>query len=1011
MPVAQPLHTVNLSTEGGTSQSVQNDVLTEMSGICQSAITHVVTHLRIYLSQQQLATKQNSFTQKHPSLLDFSDLLRNTMKHFESINQNSAQHSELHELVRRCIEGRNGVSHQKFLKYDEFAGFLNNLHQFCTFLDLREALQLLNDLRMDCAGRFAPGSNAASEECKRQGNDHFAAGRYAEAVESYTQSLRIDSNNSILLANRAIAWLKLENYESARADAEDAISKDPSRAKNYAVLCRILQVKRQLSEAVAVCQRGLSVSANDTNLLLLLRQCRSELEKEHRDSSGSQESWKDILPQQYADLDNVMKQMSSLSPRDRKLVLAALSDHQSCKAIVEKAHRARDGQGVPQDIQKAIRFYEEAAALNDAEALFNLGVILIEGRFGTKPNPYKAKEYLERAAAMSPYLMLAGKVKMMNLGVALAQNSLGISYREGRGVDIDLKRAFKWFRKGARNGDSTSQNNLGYAYLNGDGVEIDYREARKWFTEAANAGITHAEGNLAMMFEQGLGGPVDLHSATKWYEKAAERGSYSAVQSLARLKRITQDASAAVESLRKSANKGNLLALFELGSMYWQGRDGVEKDLSEAKRLLGRAATCGHVPSQVQLGSMLLQQSDTETEGFEWIKRAAESGDATAQAKLATLYHAGYGTPVDAEAGRRWAERATRHESVLEDSSGFQRATSGPQFVSMFEPETRPRTKPFSKSKEQQHSKSMKQLPVQDDFVEMLEDMERRALTSNRARLYVQAMSYFASAISAAADGNDSDCVKNYYRAVKRWGLLPSHDILRETVKRMLSIDPSNSKTMFCRARSFTESDSFLAKAEYLEHCTRVHPARAEFHHLLGCCYASLARWQAAKDEFDIAMTLRSDPDLHYDIATCLSNMSNDSSEAITGYQEFLSTCEPDSRKVPEAHYSLSALYLARHSDDLAKEHYHRAVEAENGPSRLPCYPPVCIPQKLLVQMRFGMLKQGVHAKTACSEPSCSAIEKPLKNCSKCRQVQYCSVECQRKHWTDHKTRCNRAKQ
>jgi hypothetical protein len=38
----------------------------------------------------------------------------------------------------------------------------------------------------------------------------------------------------------------------------------------------------------------------------------------------------------------------------------------------------------------------------------------------------------------------------------------------------------------------------------------------------------------------------------------------------------------------------------------------------------------------------------------------------------------------------------------------------------------------------------------------------------------------------------------------------------------------------------------------------------------------------------------------------------------------------------------------------------------------------------------------------------CSDIDKPVKNCAKCKAVWYCSVDCQSKHWPVHKLECNR---
>ena len=53
-----------------------------------------------------------------------------------------------------------------------------------------------------------------------------------------------------------------------------------------------------------------------------------------------------------------------------------------------------------------------------------------------------------------------------------------------------------------------------------------------------------------------------------------------------------------------------------------------------------------------------------------------------------------------------------------------------------------------------------------------------------------------------------------------------------------------------------------------------------------------------------------------------------------------------------------------------------------------------------------GMQNQSISYNTkSCN--NCGKMEN-LKLCSRCRSVFYCSVDCQRSHWKQHKKTCNK---
>jgi len=149
-----------------------------------------------------------------------------------------------------------------------------------------------------------------------------------------------------------------------------------------------------------------------------------------------------------------------------------------------------------------------AAERGDATAQNSLGVIYSGGK-GVPQDYDKAVKWWLRAAEQ---------------GYAVAQYSLGLMYDKGYGVPQDYDEAVKWFRKAAEKGDPRSQSYLGFMYRKGLGVPRDYTEAMKWLRMAAEQEESYAQFQLAQMYQDGEGVTQDYTEAVKWYFKAAEKG-------------------------------------------------------------------------------------------------------------------------------------------------------------------------------------------------------------------------------------------------------------------------------------------------------------------------------------------------------------------------------------------------------------------------------------------------------------------------------------------------------
>ena len=79
-----------------------------------------------------------------------------------------------------------------------------------------------------------PSANeAVALKLKDQGNEQLLKGHYLEAIGFYTDALEYSPTNAVILSNRAQAYIKVENYGLAMADADAALESDPNYAKAY----------------------------------------------------------------------------------------------------------------------------------------------------------------------------------------------------------------------------------------------------------------------------------------------------------------------------------------------------------------------------------------------------------------------------------------------------------------------------------------------------------------------------------------------------------------------------------------------------------------------------------------------------------------------------------------------------------------------------------------------------------------------------------------------------------
>ena len=159
----------------------------------------------------------------------------------------------------------------------------------------------------------------------------------------------------------------------------------------------------------------------------------------------------------------------------------------------------------------------------------------------------------------------------------------------------DIGKAIDWYSLAARQGDQAALNNLALSFWSGVNARVDYTRAcfyaRKLNPNAAANGLS-VKGDC---YARGLGGtPTDMEQAASAYEAAANQGNLHAAAALGYffengLGGKPRNNAMALKYYRIAAEKGESLGLHNLGAAYNIGSLGLQRDGSEAARLIFHA--------------------------------------------------------------------------------------------------------------------------------------------------------------------------------------------------------------------------------------------------------------------------------------------------------------------------------------------------------------------------------------------------------------------------------------
>eukprot|EP00463_Aulacantha_scolymantha_P001119 TRINITY_DN1788_c0_g1_i1.p1 TRINITY_DN1788_c0_g1~~TRINITY_DN1788_c0_g1_i1.p1 ORF type:complete len:277 (-),score=80.29 TRINITY_DN1788_c0_g1_i1:85-798(-) len=106
-----------------------------------------------------------------------------------------------------------------------------------------------------------------SDEAKVRGNALFKNGKWADAIQEYTEAIKRNPKNHVACSNRAACYMKLMDWQRGLDDCNKCIKLDKTYVKAYIRKGRTQRFLKQYHKALSTFDEGLKYSPDDKSLL------------------------------------------------------------------------------------------------------------------------------------------------------------------------------------------------------------------------------------------------------------------------------------------------------------------------------------------------------------------------------------------------------------------------------------------------------------------------------------------------------------------------------------------------------------------------------------------------------------------------------------------------------------------------------------------------------------------------------------------------------------------------
>lgn len=345
--------------------------------------------------------------------------------------------------------------------------------------------------------------------------------------------------------------------------------------------------------------------------------------------------------------------------------LTAAADAGNGQAMYELGDMYEHGDGVGQDMEKAMDWYKKGARKSCAAAQYALGMCYLLGTGGIREDLTLAFLWMHRAADKDYPEAVFRLAQMYRSHVHVAKNAetevywLDVASLLGCEEARELRRNYhadrlegSWsniqeLKQRAQDGNMNALEGMIQRYFRGESVSKSIETAVDWVLRAAEWEKRIPADEMPYNFQPGwymywagiycmtgFGmGTYREKAGVEWLELAAERGYPPAMYMIGEIYRlghhVEQDFEVAAEWYEEGAEAGDAQSLYALAIAHLLG-EGVEKDRSRYFALMRKAAEAGHGRANyvmcMLLSKGLLKGRPDEATLYE--QRAHELGDA-----------------------------------------------------------------------------------------------------------------------------------------------------------------------------------------------------------------------------------------------------------------------------------------------------------------------------------------------------------------------------------------------